>query len=123
LLKSIYKSINTYLGIDSTVLRAKWKRQLASVVGVDGHNWMFPVAYRVFGSETKENWERFVKILHKAIGSSPGLVISPDAGLFHPVLHDLFHSVLPNIVFLICVSLLAICKERNRQGSYQSLHK
>jgi hypothetical protein len=90
-----------YLGIDSTVLTAKWKGQLASVIGVDGHNWMFPMAYGVFGSETKENWEWFMKMLHNDIGSPPGLVISTDAGLFHSVLHDLFHSVLPDIVSLL----------------------
>ena len=44
-----------YLGIDSIVLTAKWKGQLAAAVGIDGHNWMFPVAYGVFGSETKDN--------------------------------------------------------------------
>ena len=69
-----------YLGIDSTVLTAKWKGQLAAAVGIDGHNWMFPVAYGVFGSETKDNWEWFMKMLHKAIGSPPSLVISTDAG-------------------------------------------
>ena len=41
---------------------------------------MFLVAYGVFGSETKNNWEWFMKMLHKAIGSPPGLVISTDAG-------------------------------------------
>jgi len=69
-----------YLGIDSIVLIARWKGQLASAIGVDGHNWMFPVAYGVFGSETMENWEWFMKMLHKAIGSPHGLVISTDAG-------------------------------------------
>ena len=44
---------------------------------------MFLVAYGVFGSETKENWEWFMKMLHKAIGSPNGLVISTDAGMLH----------------------------------------
>nr|AAK50592.1 putative transposon protein [Oryza sativa Japonica Group] len=69
-----------YLGIDSTVLTGKWRGQLASAIGIDGHNWMFPVAYAVFGSETKENWEWFMVCLNKAIGSPEGLVLSTDAG-------------------------------------------
>ncbi|WVZ79464.1 hypothetical protein U9M48_027039 [Paspalum notatum var. saurae] len=46
-----------YLGIDSTALTGRWKGQLASAIAVDGHNWMFPMAYGVFGSETTENWQ------------------------------------------------------------------
>jgi hypothetical protein len=69
-----------YLGVDSTALTGKWKGQLAAAIGIDGHNWMFPVAYGVFGSETLENWEWFMKMLHKAIGSPIGLVLSTDAG-------------------------------------------
>jgi len=36
-------------------LTAKWKGQLVAVVGIDDHNWMFPIAYGVFSSETKDN--------------------------------------------------------------------
>jgi hypothetical protein len=45
-----------FLGVDSTHLTRKWKGQLASTTSIDGHNWMFPVCYGVFGSETTENW-------------------------------------------------------------------
>lgn len=69
-----------YLGIDSTVLTGKWRGQLASAIGVDGHNWMFPVAYGVFESESTENWAWFMDKLHMAIGSPVGLVLSTDAG-------------------------------------------
>jgi hypothetical protein len=69
-------------GIDSTVLTGRWKGQLAAAVGIDGNNWMLPVSYGVFGSETKENWEWYMKMLHKAIGSPPGLVLSTDAGIY-----------------------------------------
>jgi len=69
-----------FLGVDSTHLTGKWKGQLASATSIDGHNWMFPVSYGVFGSETTENWLWFFSRLHQAIGSPPGLVISTDAG-------------------------------------------
>ena len=60
-----------YLAIDSTALTGRWKGQLASAVGVDGHNWMFPMAYGVFGSETQDNWGWFMNKLAMAIGSPP----------------------------------------------------
>ena len=68
------------MGIDSTALTGRWKGQLAAAIGIDGHNWMFPVAYGVFGSETQDNWGWFMNKLAMAIGSPPGLVISTDAG-------------------------------------------
>lgn len=58
-----------YLGIDSTVLTGRWRGQLASAIGIDGHNWMFPVAYGVFESESAANWQWFMQNLHRAIGS------------------------------------------------------
>lgn len=69
-----------YLGVDSTVLTGKWRGQLASAIGIDGHYWMFPVVYGVFDSETTDNWAWFMEKLHLAIGSPIGLVISTDAG-------------------------------------------
>ena len=60
-----------FLGVDSTHLTGKWKGQLASATAIDGNNWMFPVCYGVFGSETTENWSWFFSRLHQAIGSPP----------------------------------------------------
>jgi hypothetical protein len=69
-----------FLGVDSTHLTGKWKGQLASATIIDGHNWMFPVCYCVFGSEITENWKWLFNRLRQAIGSPPVLVISTDAG-------------------------------------------
>ena len=69
-----------YVGVDATTLNWKWRGQLASAIAIDGHNWMFPVAYGVFGSETSDSWAWFFERLHMAIGSPHGLVISTDAG-------------------------------------------
>ena len=37
-----------YLSIDSTALNGRWNGHLASVTALDGHNWMFPVAFGFF---------------------------------------------------------------------------
>ena len=58
-----------YLGIDSNALTRRWKGHLASAIAIDGHNWMFPVAYGVFRSESKEIWGWFMRKLEMAIGS------------------------------------------------------
>jgi hypothetical protein len=55
-------------------LTGRWKRQLASAIGIDGHNWMFPVAYGVFGSESQDNWGWFMRKLAMATGSPQDLL-------------------------------------------------
>jgi hypothetical protein len=45
-----------YLSVDSTTLNGRWNGQLASATSVDGHNWMFPLAFGFFQSETIESW-------------------------------------------------------------------
>ncbi|CAL5065342.1 unnamed protein product [Urochloa decumbens] len=68
-----------YLGIDSTALNGRWNGHLASATAVDGHNWMYPVAYGFIASETEENWTWFMNQLKKAIGDPPRLVVCTDA--------------------------------------------
>lgn len=65
--------------IDSTFLTGRFKGQ-AVVVAVDGHNWMYPVAFGVMDSETNDNWIWFMRILREAIGSPVGLAICTDCG-------------------------------------------
>ncbi|XBI79870.1 hypothetical protein VPH35_089192 [Triticum aestivum] len=69
-----------YLAIDSTFLTGRFKGQLASATAIDGHNWMYPVSFGVFDSETNENWIWFMQLLRQAIGSPNGLAICTDAG-------------------------------------------
>jgi hypothetical protein len=42
-----------YLGVDSTHLTGKYNGQLAVATAIDGHNWMYQVAYETFYKETK----------------------------------------------------------------------
>lgn len=68
-----------YLGVDSTHLTGKYNGQLAAATTIDGHNWMYPVAYGIFYKETKADWGWFFKQLKRAIGTPHGLTIHTDA--------------------------------------------
>ncbi|XP_062195323.1 uncharacterized protein LOC133898658 [Phragmites australis] len=68
-----------YLSIDSTALNGRWNGHLASATALNGHNWMFPVAFGFFDAETTDNWTWFIEQLHKSVGDLPHLAISSDA--------------------------------------------
>jgi len=68
-----------YISIDSTHLNGLWNGQLPSAKALDGHNWMFPLAFGFFGSETKDNWIWFMQQLSKAIGPMENLAVCTDA--------------------------------------------
>jgi hypothetical protein len=46
-----------FFSIDATTLNGRWNGHLASATALDGHNWMFPVAFGFFDSENNDNWE------------------------------------------------------------------
>ena len=37
-----------FVGVDATCLNGKYIRQLASTTAVDGHNWLYHLAYAIF---------------------------------------------------------------------------
>jgi hypothetical protein len=45
-----------YLSVDSIALNGRWSRHLPSTTRVDGHNWIYPIAYGFFESESKKSW-------------------------------------------------------------------
>ena len=52
---------------------------MAAATAIDGHNWMYPLAYGFIDGETTDNWTWFMRQLHKAIGHLPVLAICSDA--------------------------------------------
>ncbi|WVZ77944.1 hypothetical protein U9M48_025731 [Paspalum notatum var. saurae] len=50
-----------------------------TAVAIDGHNWLFPVAFGFFDSETKKNWIWFMEQLGNTIGPVPKLAICTNA--------------------------------------------
>jgi hypothetical protein len=43
-----------WLGVDATALNGRWNGHLAAATGVDGHTWMYLVAYGFIDSETED---------------------------------------------------------------------
>jgi hypothetical protein len=41
--------------VDSMCLNGRWNGHLAAVTALDGHNWMYPIAFGFIDGETKDN--------------------------------------------------------------------
>ena len=68
-----------YLSVDSTTLNGRLNGHLAAATTLDGHNWMYLVAYGFIDVETTDNWIWFMMLLHRAIGDMPTLAVCSDA--------------------------------------------
>jgi hypothetical protein len=68
-----------YLAVDATALNGRFRGQLVAACAIDGHNWLFPVAYGVLEMESTESWTWFLQNLWQVIGFPNGLAIHTDA--------------------------------------------
>jgi len=68
-----------YISVDSTALNGEWNGHMPAANAIDGHNWLYPIAFGFFDSETKDNWTWFMEQLGKAIGPMNHLAICTDA--------------------------------------------
>ena len=65
--------------MDATTLHGRFKGQLVAATAVDGHNWMFPIAFGDLEIESEESWTWFLENLRDLIRHPPGLTIHTDA--------------------------------------------
>ena len=82
------------MSIDATTLIERCNGHLPATVAVDGHNWMYPLAFGFIACETTDNWTWFMEHLKKAICDPLLLAVCSDAckGLENAV-----KNVFPNV--------------------------
>jgi hypothetical protein len=78
-LQDFCEGCRPYLSVDTTALNGRWNGHLPYVTGVDGHNWMYPIAFGFFEGESKESWTWFLQQLRTTIWEPPLLAICSDA--------------------------------------------
>ncbi|KAE8776103.1 hypothetical protein D1007_51328 [Hordeum vulgare] len=66
-LQEFLNGCRPYLAVDVTALNGRWRGQLAAASAVDGHNWLFRVAFGVLEVESEESWIWFLQQLRNII--------------------------------------------------------
>ncbi|KAL5727577.1 hypothetical protein ACHQM5_000759 [Ranunculus cassubicifolius] len=90
------------IGVDGCFLKNYCKGELLTAIGRDGNNWMFPIAWAVVESETKDAWIWFLQQLSDDLflGDGGGLTIISDQ---QKGLESAIELVLPRSEHRMCV--------------------
>jgi hypothetical protein len=59
-IEGFYQGVGHGLVFDPTALNGRWDGNLAAATSVDGHNYMYPVAYGFIDMETEGNWKWYM---------------------------------------------------------------
>ena len=57
-----------FICFDETFLKVYYGGQLLTAVEQDANNHLFPIAYAIVDSETRDNWKFFIELLHGDLG-------------------------------------------------------
>ncbi|XP_058765411.1 uncharacterized protein LOC131638892 [Vicia villosa] len=93
------------IGLDACFLKGEYGGQLIGVVGKDGNNKIYPVAYAVVEAETKDSWQWFLKLLLDDLNSVQemdyGFISDQQKGLVSAIL-----ETSQNVEHRLCVKHL-----------------
>jgi hypothetical protein len=96
-----------HIALEFTDLDGMYSGKLACACALDGHNWMYPVAWAIFDTDSNDNWTWFTEQLKKAIGNLPGLAISTDErGFRDKILAENYYEWTMNIKDMPVVDII-----------------
>lgn len=99
------------LGLNGCFLKGFCKGQLLAAIGRDGNNNIFPVAWAVVESESKESWRWFLELLMHDLNYTQGHGLT--------IISDQQKGLMPAIA-----ELLPLCEQRNcARHVYANLRK
>ncbi|CAL2257716.1 unnamed protein product [Prunus armeniaca] len=66
--KGFIEGCRTMVGFDGAFIKGQHPGQLLSIVGIDANNGMFPIAFAVVETESKDTWTWFLEIFFNDVG-------------------------------------------------------
>ncbi|KAL4377761.1 hypothetical protein GQ457_02G024330 [Hibiscus cannabinus] len=102
------------ISLDGCYLKGSFKGEILSVVGRDGNNQIFPIAWALVEVENRDTWTWFLQNIQKDLnlgdGSNFTLISDMQKGLLEEV-----HQCLPNVEHRFCA--------RHMYANWKKLHK